>query len=472
MNLAYLDFIGKQPRWLVLTVAVSLVLLIGVADYRTGYEVSLYVFYSIPILLVVWHVGRNAGLWISVFSALVWSTADFIGRSYDLSLHRFWNLAVQLTFFIFIVLGGAALKGQRDASRARVTLLERFHTLAQISPVGIFRAGLAGELLYVNERWRHIAGLTDAIDITELPARWTTALHPDDQDRVEAEWRRAVEQRLPCEFEARFQHCNGKTIWALGQVAPESDGHGGIAGYVGAITDMTELRRLEREVLEISEREQQRIGQDLHDDLCQQLVAAQYSATSLKRELRSRKDDAAEMAGELSDLLKGTVVRTRQMARRIFPVNLDQAGLMSALHELAENSSRFFDIACRFECPRPILLEDNATGAHLFRIAQEALSNAIRHGDAKDIRLSLSEEGHGLELSVRDNGCGFESPAGESTGMGLHIMNYRSRMIGATLRIEHAPTGGTIVRCTVPLHGGKLRALAEAAERPLVNHES
>ncbi len=470
MTFTFLDTIGKQPRWLVLAEALALVLLLGLADYRTGYEVSLYVFYSIPILIVVWHVGRNAGLWISVFSALVWSTADFIGRSYDLSPGRFWNLAVQLTFFIFIVLGGAALKSQRDASRARVTLLERFHTLAQISPVGIFRAGLAGELLYVNDRWRQIAGLTDT---TSLPARWTAALHPDDRAPVEADWRRAIEQRAPCEFEARFQHRNGKTIWVLGQVAPESDGHGGVAAYVGAVTDMTELRRLEREVLEISEREQQRIGQDLHDDLCQQLVAAQYSATSLKRELRGRGDSAAAMAGDLSELLKGTVVRTRQMARRIFPVNLDQAGLMSALQELAENSSRFFDITCLFECPQPILLEDNATGAHLFRIAQEALSNAIRHGHATEVRLCLSSaEGHDFELSVRDNGSGFEMPVGDSTGMGLHIMNYRSRMIGATLRIERDPAGGTIVRCTVPQAGHRLRAMAEAAEPPLVNHEN
>ncbi len=461
------DILGKQPRWLLISEALILVVLIGLVDFQTGYEVSLYVFYSIPILLVVWYAGRNAGLWISVFSALTWSTADIIGRSYELDVQRFWNMTVQLTFFIFIVLGGAALKGQRDQSRARVELLERFHTLAQISPVGIFRAGLNGGLLYVNDRWRRIAGRDEA---EPLPQHWTAALHPDDRGRVEAEWLRALGERESCEFEARFQHANGRTIWVLGQVAPESDGLGGIAGYVGAITDMTELRRLEREVLEISEREQQRIGQDLHDDLCQQLVAIQYSAASLKRKLGS--DEKGATASEIVDLLKDAVVRTRQMARRIFPVNLDQAGLMSALQELAVNSSRFFDLECRFECPQPILLEDNATGAHLFRIAQEALSNAVRHGSATEITITLVTENDQLTLAIRDNGVGLCPAAMDTSGMGLHIMHYRSRMIGAALRVERHPEGGTLVHCTLPQRGGRLRRLIEAAEPLLSSRES
>jgi signal transduction histidine kinase len=282
-----------------------------------------------------------------------------------------------------------------------------------------------------------------------------------------------VDERRQCAFEARFQHANGRTIWVLAHVAAEGDGQGAVAGYVGAITDMTELRRLEREVLEISEREQQRIGQDLHDDLCQQLVAIQYSAASVKRDLKARGDSTAVMAGEVVDLLKGTLLSTRQMARRIFPVNLDQAGLMSALQELATNSSRFFDIECRFECPEPILVEDNATGAHLYRIAQEALSNAVRHGQAKEVIISLTHEPHQLGLTISDNGIGLKpAAAAESTGMGLHIMHYRSRMIGATLRVESLPEGGTRVRCTLPRHGSQLREMAKAAETEIPTYES
>ena len=197
MNIA--AYLQKQPRALLLIQAVVLVLAIGAVDFQTGYEVSVYVFYSIPIILAVWFIGRNEGLLISVFSAIVWSVADIVGRSYQFDLERAWNMTIQLSFFLFIVMGGAALKGQRDQSRTRAALLERFHTLAQISPVGIFRVGLAGDLIYLNERWRRIAGL--ALD-DPLPRLWTDALHPDDRQGIWSEWLRAVSGRLQCEFEA------------------------------------------------------------------------------------------------------------------------------------------------------------------------------------------------------------------------------------------------------------------------------
>lgn len=461
MSFKPFDVLRKQPRWLLVVQAYLLVLLIGVVDYWTGYEVSVYVFYSIPILLVVWFAGRNAGLWISVVSALVWSAADIVGRSYEVDFERFWNMSVQLTFFIFIVLGGAALKAQRERSQARIEWLERFHTLAKISPVGIFRADLGGSLIYVNDRWRKISGFNDG---APLPMRWSGGLHADDRERVDAEWRRAVENQHPCEFEARFAHADGRTVWVLGQVAPERDAEGEVKSYVGAVTDMTELRRLEREVLEISEREQQRIGQDLHDDICQQLVAVQYAATTLRRGLQPVDAANSAMAAEIVNLLKAATTTARQMARRIFPVNLDQEGLMTALQELAENSSRYFGISCRFDCPHPILLEDNAVGAHLFRIAQEALSNAIRHGESKEVVISLTSEAHLLTLAIRDDGVGLTPVPVESTGMGLHIMRYRSRMIGASISIANHAEGGAIVRCTLPQRGGQLRALAESGK--------
>lgn len=453
-----LDRLRKQPRALILIEATLLVLIIGAIDFKTGYEVSVYVFYSIPILLVVWLIGRNEGLWISVFSAVVWSVADVVGRSYQFDLERAWNITIQLCFFVFIVIGGAALKGQRDESRTRAALLERFHTLAQISPVGIFRIGLEGNLIYVNERWRRIAGLTSK---DALPQHWTEALHFDDQQGVAAEWSRAVSEQTQCDFEARFRHARGQTVWALGRLAPEPDGHGGVAAYVGAITDMTELRRLEREILEISEREHQRIGQDLHDDLCQQLVAIQYTAAAFKRDLLQAESRIADASAEIVELLKDAVVRTRQMARSIFPVRLDQAGLMSALQEMAEKSSRLFGIECRLNCMTPVLLEDLTTGTHLFRIAQEALSNAVRHGHATEVSIVLESEPHQLTLTIQDDGIGLPTVPVDCDGMGIHIMHYRSRMIGATLQIEGLPQGGVAVRCALPQCGKHLRELVE-----------
>ena len=167
---------------------------------------------------------------------------------------------------------------------------------------------------------------------------------------------------------------------------------------------------------------------------------------------------------EIVELLKNAVVNTRQMARRIFPVHLDKAGLTSALSELTESSTRFFGIACVFECPDPVSVEDHAIGAHLFRIAQEALSNAIRHGKATEIGISLTSTSHRLTLAISDNGVGLTVTPEESTGMGLHIMHYRARMIGATLQAGRLGDRGTIVRCVLPQRGKQLRELAASAK--------
>ena len=465
--MTFADRLQKQPRVLIFIEATLLVCLLGYVDFVTGYGVNVYLFYSIPIIATVWLLGRNAGVLISIFSALVWSLADIGARNTEITGELIWNMSVQLAFFLFIVLAGAALKGERDESRARVALLERFHTLAQISPVGIFRVSLAGGLVYVNERWRQMAGLAES---APLAARWTEPFHPDDREVVAAEWARATAEQRTCSVEARFRHPGGRTVWVLGQVAPERDALGATAGYVGAIVDMTELRRLEREVLEISDRERARIGQDLHDDLCQQLVAIQYSAAALTRELPAVDPGLCARSAELVEMLKAAVVDARQMARRIFPVNLDQAGLMSALLELTERSSRYFGIVCRFDCPEPVLLEENSTGTHLFRIAQEALSNAVRHGHATEITIGFAAEDHTLALTIHDNGVGLSQSASDPAGMGMHIMKYRAQMIGASLVIGSRPGGGTVVRCLLRQGGGRLRSLVQAPEPKLPAH--
>jgi two-component system CheB/CheR fusion protein len=128
---------------------------------------------------------------------------------------------------------------------------------------------------------------------------------------------------------------------------------------------------------------------------------------------------------------------------------------------MAEKSSRLFGIQCRLDCPSPVLLEDLTTGAHLLRIAQEALNNAVRHGHATEVTITLESEPHQLTLSVQDNGIGLPPVPADSDGMGIHIMHYRSRMIGATLQIDSMPGNGTTVRCTLRQCGKHLRELVE-----------
>src|SRR5262249_1883067 len=147
--------------------------------------------------------------------------------------------------------------------------------------------------------------------------------------------------------------------------------------------------RLEKEILEISDREQRRIGQDLHDGLCQQLAGIELMSQVLEGKLAPRSKSDAARAGEIAGHVRDAISQTRLLARGLSPAPLDSEGLMSALQELASNTEKIFSVACRLDCRTPVLVEDHAAATHLFRIAQEAVSNAIKHGKARRIAIHL-----------------------------------------------------------------------------------
>ena len=209
-------------------------------------------------------------------------------------------------------------------------------------------------------------------------------------------------------------------------------------------------QRLEQEILQISEREQQRIGRDLHDDLGQQLAGLSIMATMLSRSLASRAAPEVAAAAQISELLKKTVAMTRSLARGLHPVAAEPDGLVSALHDLAARMTSMFHVDCRFECAGAVQLQDNTAATHLYRIAQEAVSNGVKHGHAQHVCISLSSDEESLTLAVKDDGCGICAPDPQQQGMGLRIMHYRAGMIGAALVIEKQPGGGTRVACTLP----------------------
>lgn len=208
-------------------------------------------------------------------------------------------------------------------------------------------------------------------------------------------------------------------------------------------------QRLEQEILQISEREQQRIGRDLHDDLGQQLAGLSIMATMLSRSLASRAAPEVPAAAKISDLLKKTVAMTRSLARGLHPVAEEPDGLMSALHDLAARMTSLFHIDCQFECGASVPMNDNTAATHLYRIAQEAVSNGVKHGHAKHVRISLSADAETLTLAVKDDGGGIGTLDPQRQGMGLRIMHYRAGMIGATLTLEKQRGGGTRVTCTL-----------------------
>ena len=221
---------------------------------------------------------------------------------------------------------------------------------------------------------------------------------------------------------------------------------GDICSQIGQVMGR---RRAERQLLEVSEREQQRIGQDLHDGLCQRLTGIAYMASDLQARLGRKSLPETAIAARIAELSRETSVQARQIARGLNPVKVGSVGLIAALNELAASIRSMFSIVCRFECRHRILLRDHEMAVHLYRIGQEAIHNAITHGKASEIVVSLSREPEGIVLSVKDNGRGLSGVSSSGDGMGFENMSYRARAIGAQLEFAPRERGGTIMKCAV-----------------------
>jgi PAS domain S-box-containing protein len=220
--------------------------------------------------------------------------------------------------------------------------------------------------------------------------------------------------------------------------------------FMGVIRDISDRRRLEQEILRISEQERRRIGQDLHDGLGQMLTGIGLITNNLARRLTARDDPAAPDVAEITEMIREADQHARGLARGLVPVDLEGAGLASALQRLAGNAERLFGIQCSFAEVGDVRLQDNTIATHLYRIAQEAVSNAVKHGRAQTVKISLAGGSDQLRLRIQDDGVGFPDVIEDETrGMGVHIMHYRARIIGANLEISDALDGGTTLTCTL-----------------------
>ncbi len=328
-------FLRRQSRLQLFLEVFALGIAVGVIDYLTGYEVTIYPFYSIPILLMVWFGDMNLAVVISVLSTVSWWWADkAAGHQYTTEWLRLWEAVMRFMYFSLVMFAGWAFKKQRDNIRGRLELLER-------------------------------------------------------------------------------------------------------------------AQQLEQEIITISERERQRIGRDLHDEVCQYLAAIGFTASMLKQKLENESHRLAGTAGDIASLLQDAAMRTRDLARGLSPVDRDEGGLESALEELASTTSRLAEISCSVICPETVPIADNIQAIHLFRIAQEALSNAVKHGHAKSVVIALEVSDGTCSLRVSDDGVGFNPLPGERKGMGLSIMRYRARTISGKLDIQKNSPAGTVVVCTI-----------------------
>lgn len=248
------------------------------------------------------------------------------------------------------------------------------------------------------------------------------------------------------------RHGTSRLIAWSSSMLPDSDGR---PQYVIATgIDITEREQLEKSLLNISAREQRRIGQDLHDGLGQHLTGIAFMAKVHEDKLAQAKLAEAADAAKIVRLVNEAVHRTRVMARGLFPVMSDAQGLMSALQVWAQEVEDVFGISCKFECEPPVLIHDNDIATHLYHIAQEAVNNAVKHGKARKIVIRLITEDSHAMLNIVDDGVGINEESQGSQGMGLHIMSYRSSMIGGRLKVKRNETQGTTVSCVFPIRTG------------------
>jgi len=225
----------------------------------------------------------------------------------------------------------------------------------------------------------------------------------------------------------------------------------GEEGYVFCASDITKEKRLEAELVRISENEQRRIGQDIHDDLCSQLSGIGCLTKVLENRLQGRHAEEAEMMAGITEMVSQAGTKAREIAKGLVPTVLETQGLASALRELAARRRELFGANCIAAVPEDGRLEQipDAISIQIYRIAQEAMTNAIRHSDAELIELSLKVVDGFLELSIRDDGKGMSRDPGDN-GMGLMTMRRRAEMIDGEFSIQASPGGGTHIRCRVP----------------------
>jgi signal transduction histidine kinase len=216
-------------------------------------------------------------------------------------------------------------------------------------------------------------------------------------------------------------------------------------------------QQLERGILEISEREQRRIGQDLHDSIGQQLAAIKYLISSLEGKLRRKHSLDTAAVSRLTKQLDRAIEDVRGVSRGLHPVAQEPDGLMTAIAELIASVRQTYKISCRFECTAAVPVNDHEAATALYRIIQEAVNNVVRHASAKHLWINLLRDDSGVRLTVRDDGCGLPGDAGKRNGLGIRIMHYRASVLGATLRIGTAPGGGTLLECSWnPSNGGRI----------------
>jgi PAS domain S-box-containing protein len=306
-------------------------------------------------------------------------------------------------------------------------------------------------------RFNPACELTSGYSMEEVQGKcfWELLMLPEEADRFKATFEVLRTDLLPQNHQTSWLTRRGdqRLIAWTSTLLP---GGGENTSYIIATgIDITERKQLEKAILDISAREQRRIGQDLHDGLGQHLTGIAFMAKVHEARLAEKNSPETEDAAKIVKLVNEAIHKSRELARGLLPVVSDSQGLMSALQLWAAEVEDLFGISCCFQCEKPVLIHDESVATHLYRIAQEAVNNAIKHGEAGKILIQLTAGPERGRLTIEDNGHGIVEQGAGSSGIGLHIMKYRSGMIGGALEIRRRAARGTVVTCTFPVKEGE-----------------
>ena len=335
------------------------------------------------------------------------------------------------------------LKETEEALRRRE---QEFQTLAENSPLIISRFDLRFRHIYINRAIERITGRSRERFIGRTQRELGA---PEDYCALwEGKLLETIETQLEVDFEFSYAGPLGERAF-YSRLVPEFSSDGLIVSILGVCSDVTERKALQAEVLSIAEREQQRIGQDLHDDVGQELTGVGLMAEALVDALQEIRSPEAELAAKIRRRLEHARERIRTLASGLIPVELDARGLMSALEDLCVRIGMLHGIESTFTCKVAVQVDDNRVATQLYRITQEAIANAIKHSQARRVDVELRRSDGVITLEIRDDGVGILEKSRRGSGMGLRIMQYRAGLLGAALEVGASADGGTSVVCRI-----------------------
>jgi PAS domain S-box-containing protein len=358
----------------------------------------------------------------------------------SLTLSPVRDMGGRLVGFSTIARDTTAQRRMRDTLARRERELE---DLFDEASVGLAIVGRDGQLLRANRAFWELVGHS----ATEA-GRSLKDFHPNTS-LLRGLFIRLSQRETLHNFPTELVTCKGETKFVLVDANTFWE-HGKFVHSRWFIRDISQRKRLERELLEISERERRGFAHELHDGLGQQLGGIAYLSNVLREKLRERAAPEAADAARVSALMRSAIEQVRRVARGLSPIRPQPEGLMDALRDLAQQTRELFGVRCVFQCGQPVSVHDAELAANLFRIAQEAVNNALKHAQPQRITVRLVQEKNSISLTVLDDGRGISPVSPTRKGLGLRIMHYRSGLIQGTLTVRPRPKRGTEVICAAP----------------------